>query len=156
MFIAPGPTGVWIISPNGEYLDKIAVPDNPSNCNWGDNDRQTLYITAGKSLYRIRLAAITGVNDHGALKKESYRLYTNYPNPFNPSTIITFDLPVSQNVKLTVFDILGNETETLLNSYLSSGRHIITFNADTFPSGIYLYQLEAGNFVESKKMILLR
>ena len=151
-----GPTGVWIISPNGEYLDKIAVPDNPSNCNWGDNDRKTLYITAGKSLYRIRLAAITGVDDHGELKRKSYKLYTNYPNPFNPSTIITFDLPVSQNVKLTVFDILGNETETLLNKYLSSGKHTITFNADAFPSGIYLYQLEAGNFVQSKKMILLR
>ena len=151
-----GPTGVWIISPNGEYLDKIAVPETPSNCNWGDNDRQALYITAGKSLYRIRLTAITGFNDRGVLKRKSFKLYTNYPNPFNPSTIITFDLPVSQNVKLTVFDILGNETETLLNKYLSSGKHMITFNADALPSGIYLYQLEAGNFVQSKKMILLR
>ncbi len=151
-----GPTGVWIISPAGVYLDKIAMPENPSNCNWGDADGKTLYITAGKSLYRIRLATATSLKDQGSLQIKTFKLYANYPNPFNPSTIITFDLSKNQNVKLKVFDILGNEAGTLLNGYLSAGRHTITFNADNFPSGIYLYQMEAGNFVQSKKMVLLR
>jgi gluconolactonase len=76
-----GPTGVWIVSPSGKYLDKITMPDNPSNCNWGDADGKTLYITAGKSLYRIRLASTTGVKDEGTLIK-NFKLYPNYPNPF--------------------------------------------------------------------------
>jgi gluconolactonase len=57
-----GPTGVWIISANGDYLDKIVVPGSPSNCNWGDTDRKTLYITGGKSLYRVR-PELTDVED---------------------------------------------------------------------------------------------
>jgi gluconolactonase len=151
-----GPTGIWIISPSGVYLDKISIPETPSNCNWGDSDRKTLYITAGKSLYKIRLAEITNFEDYNSLKINSFKLYANYPNPFNPATTITFDLSESQNVKLKIFDILGNETCTLLNDYLSAGKHTIKFNADTLPSGIYLYQIEAGSFVQSKKMILLR
>ncbi|MEJ2615582.1 MAG: SMP-30/gluconolactonase/LRE family protein [Ignavibacteriaceae bacterium] len=66
-----GPTGVWIISPEGKYLDKIAMSENPSNCNWGEADGKTLYITAGKSLYRIRLAAATAVKEHGLLNISS-------------------------------------------------------------------------------------
>ena len=151
-----GPTGVWIISPEGKYLDKIAMPENPSNCNWGDADRKTLYITAGKSLYRIRLTAATGVEEHGSLNTKSFKLYANYPNPFNPLTTITFDLSKSQNVTIKIFDILGNEAGILLNGYLSAGRHLVTFNADSLPSGIYVYQMEAGSFVQSKKMVLLR
>ena len=151
-----GPTGVWIISPEGKYLDKIAMPENPSNCNWGDADRKTLYITAGKSLYRIRLATATGVEEHGSLNTKSFKLYANYPNPFNPLTTITFDLSKSQNVTIKIFDILGNEAGILLNGYLSAGRHLVTFNADSLPSGIYVYQMEAGSFVQSKKMVLLR
>ena len=151
-----GPTGVWIVSPEGKYLDKIAMTENPSNCNWGDADGKTLYITAGKSLYRIRLAIATTVREHGSLKIKTFKLYANYPNPFNPSTKITFDLFKGQNVKLKIFDILGNEQGTLLNGYLSAGKHTISFNAETFPSGVYLYQMEAGNFVQSKKMVLLQ
>ena len=151
-----GPTGVWIISPEGKYLDKIAMPENPSNCNWGDADRKTLYITAGKSLYRIRLATATGVEEHGSLNTKSFKLYANYPNPFNPLTTITFDLSKSQNVTIKIFDILGNEAGILLNGYLSAGRHLVTFNADSLPSGIYVYQMEAGSYVQSKKMVLLR
>ena len=151
-----GPTGIWIVSPGGKYLDKIAMSENPSNCNWGDADGKTLYITAGKSLYRIRLATITGIESHGSLKTKTFKLYGNYPNPFNPATTITFDLSKNQNVTLKIFDILGNEKGTLLNGYLSAGRHSITFNGDSFPSGVYLYQMEAGNFVQTKKMVLLR
>ena len=151
-----GPTGVWIISPEGEYLDKIAMSETPSNCNWGDTDRKTLYITAGHSLYRIRIGEITGTRDQGYLQTGSFKLYANYPNPFNPTTTIAFNLPKSQNVKLKIFDILGNEAETLLNNYLPAGRHSVIFNADELPSGVYFYELQAGNLIESKKMILLR
>ena len=151
-----GPTGIWIVSPEGKYLDKIAMTENPSNCNWGDAIGKSLYITAGKSLYRIRLAAATAVKEQGSLITKAFKLYENYPNPFNPSTTITFDLSKGQNVKLKIFDILGNKQGTLLNGYMSSGRHTIVFNADSFPSGVYFYQMQAGNFIQSKKMVLLR
>jgi gluconolactonase len=151
-----GPKGVWIISPEGIYLDKIVMPENPSNCNWGDPDRKTLYITSGSSLYRIRLAQATEVKDRGSLFNGSFKLYANYPNPFNPTTTISFNLPVGQNVDLRIFDVLGNEAETLLNSYFSAGSHKVTFNAKGFPSGVYFYRLKTGNLVQSKKMILLR
>ena len=151
-----GPTGVWIISPSGVYLDKITMPENPSNCNWGDADGKTLYITAGSSLYRIRLATVSSTEEHGSLETKSFKLYANYPNPFNPLTTIAFDLSKSQNVTLKIFDILGNEAGTLLKSYLSAGRHTVIFNADSFPSGVYLYRMEAGSSIKSKKMILLR
>jgi gluconolactonase len=88
-----GPTGVWIVSPSGTYLDKIATPETPTNCAWGDGDRKTLYITAGTSVYRIRLAASTGIHDHGSLEPGSFKLYANYPNPFNPATNLRFTVP---------------------------------------------------------------
>lgn len=151
-----GPTGVWIISPEGKYLDKIAMPENPSNCNWGDADQKTLYITAGQSLYRIRLAETTSKKDQRYLQRECFKLYANYPNPFNPTTTIAFNLSANQNVELRIYDILGNKSETILNRYFTAGRHEVVFNAEGLPSGIYFYQLKAGNLVQSKKMLLLR
>ena len=105
-----GPTGVWIVSPAGTLLDKILVPapdNSPSNCNWGDADRKTLYITSGKSLYKIRLASTTGVRDHGSVLPLAFHLYANYPNPFNPATMISYQLAVNSMVTLNVYDPLG-------------------------------------------------
>ena len=90
----------------------------------------------------------------------TYFLSQNYPNPFNPSTIISYQLPVSGKVTLKVFDVLGSEVETLVNEYRSAGSYEIEFNPASSiknpASGIYFYQLKAGEFVETKKMILLR
>jgi hypothetical protein len=132
------------------------MSENPSNCNWGDTDGKTLYITAGKSLYRIRLVIATGVEENDYIRTNTFKLYANYPNPFNPSTTISFDLLKSQNIKLKIFDILGNEESTLVNRFLSAGKHTVIFNAGSFPSGVYVYRLQAGSFMQSKKMILLR
>jgi gluconolactonase len=151
-----GPTGVWIISPSGQYLDKIAMTETPSNCSWGDPDRKTLYITAGKSLYRIRLADATGLKDRGSLKIKSYKLYPNFPNPFNPTTEIGFQTPSYGYVSLKVYDELGRNVKTLVSELKEPGTYRITFDAKGLASGIYLYQFKAGNFIESKKMLLLR
>ncbi|MGA7160858.1 MAG: SMP-30/gluconolactonase/LRE family protein [Bacteroidota bacterium] len=154
-----GPTGVWVISPAGTLLDRILfpAPDNsPSNCNWGDADRKTLYITSGKSLYRIRLASTTDVRDHGALDPQSYRLYANYPNPFNPETTITFRLAVNSMVTLDVYDLLGREIALLVNDERAAGTHTVRWDASQFSSGLYFYRLRAGSFDETKKMVLIR
>ncbi|MCF8414085.1 MAG: T9SS type A sorting domain-containing protein, partial [Melioribacteraceae bacterium] len=85
-----------------------------------------------------------------------YLLKQNYPNPFNPSTEITFSLKESANVKIVVFNSLGEEVVVLINSVIPAGYHSIEFKADNLPSGIYYYEMRAGDFREIKKMVLLR
>ena len=85
-----------------------------------------------------------------------YNLTQNYPNPFNPSTKIKYSIPQISNVTIKVFDILGNEIETLVNEEKHTGVYEITWYAEEIPSGVYFYQLKAGDFVESKKMVLLK
>jgi CubicO group peptidase (beta-lactamase class C family) len=83
-------------------------------------------------------------------------LLQNYPNPFNPSTSIQYAISSRQFVKLTVYDLLGREIETLVNEEKPSGTYEITWYAENLPSGVYFYQLKAGSFIETKKMLLLK
>ena len=85
-----------------------------------------------------------------------YTLYQNYPNPFNPTTKIRYSVPQSSNVMIKVFDVLGNEIETLMNEEKPAGVYEISWYAASLPSGIYFYTINAGNFIETKKMILLK
>jgi gluconolactonase len=151
-----GPTGVWVISPEGICLDTIVMPETPSNCSWGDADRKSLYITAGKSLYRIRLAGTTSVKDQGFLPSKSFKLNQNYPNPFNPSTIIEYQIKKSGFMTIKVFDMLGCEVTTLVNEYIHPGIHTIEWKASGVPSGIYFCQLKVGNFAQTKKLVLIK
>ncbi|MBI4427718.1 MAG: T9SS type A sorting domain-containing protein [Ignavibacteriales bacterium] len=86
----------------------------------------------------------------------TFALQQNYPNPFNPSTEISFSLPHKSYVTLTIFDLLGREVTTPVSEELSAGSYSTRWNATGFPSGVYLYRLHAGEFVETKKLILLR
>ena len=83
-------------------------------------------------------------------------LTENFPNPFNPRTKIRYSIPQTSTVVIKVFDILGNEIETLVDEEKNTGTFEITWYAEKFPSGVYFYQLQAGSFVDTKKMILLR
>ena len=85
-----------------------------------------------------------------------FLLSQNYPNPFNPSTKIKYSVPQSANVIIKVFDILGNEIETLVNEEKPAGTFEITWHSANLPSGVYFYQLKSGSFAETKKMILLK
>jgi photosystem II stability/assembly factor-like uncharacterized protein len=86
----------------------------------------------------------------------TYFLSNNFPNPFNPSTKIKYSILQSSNVVIRVFDVLGNEIETLVNEEKSVGIYEITWNAENLPSGVYFYQLQAGNYMDTKKMVLLK
>lgn len=87
---------------------------------------------------------------------ETIILYQNFPNPFNPSTVIRWQISTNSIVKLKVFDILGNEVANLINDEMSAGVYELTFNADNLPSGFYFYQLSAGDFIKTRKMILIK
>jgi len=103
----------------------------------------------------IGYGSIVGVETEVTVPEE-FVLYQSYPNPFNPSTTIKYSLPNSDIVSLKVFDILGREVAILLDEYKTAGSHAVEFNASGLASGVYFYQLRAQNFVETKKMILLR
>lgn len=86
----------------------------------------------------------------------TFSLNQNYPNPFNPSTSIAFTLGVAENVSLKVFNLMGQEVATLVNKKLNPGPHMVSFDASDLPSGIYYYRLNAGDFNETKKMLLVK
>lgn len=87
---------------------------------------------------------------------DKYRLYQNYPNPFNPVTEISFDLPHAGDVKLEIFNIMGQKVTTLVDKGLSAGHHKVEWDAYAQASGVYFYKITAGNYVETKKMMLLK
>ena len=101
--------------------------------------------------------------DPAAQMPSEFRLEQNYPNPFNPSTTIKFSIPNvistegrNLNVSLKVYDVLGNEVETLVNEFRNAGSYEIDFNATSLSSGVYFYQIKAGPFIQTKKMILTK
>jgi len=94
--------------------------------------------------------------EDGIIQASDYSLYQNYPNPFNPNTKIKYSMPKLSYVAIKVFDILGNEIETLVNEEKPNGIYEVDFNAKNLPSGVYFYRLQAGDFIETKKMVLLR
>ncbi len=87
---------------------------------------------------------------------EKFDLKPNYPNPFNPSTRISFDLPESAEVRLTVFDVLGRQVATLVNQPMKAGSHTVNFDAQRLASGVYIYRLEAGSFSMTRNMMLIK
>ncbi len=99
---------------------------------------------------------LTGIRQISNLTPNKFLLYQNYPNPFNPSTTIKFDVPKSSLIKLIIYDELGREVMTLVNEELKAGTFETEWQAVNFPSGIYFYRLKGGDFVETKKLVLLK
>ncbi|MBI1805223.1 MAG: T9SS type A sorting domain-containing protein, partial [Ignavibacteriae bacterium] len=86
----------------------------------------------------------------------SFALNANYPNPFNPSTLISYNLPEESNAHLVVYNLLGQQVATLVDGLQSAGEHSVTFDASGLSSGLYYYKLEAGKNVQVNKMMLLK
>jgi hypothetical protein len=104
---------------------------------------------------------IVGIESQKPPWKDRFVLYQNYPNPFNPATTIRYNLPKTSHVTLKIYDLLGQEIRTLINSKQLSGEHSVTWNGvdnlgREVSSGIYIHQIQAGKHVESRKMVLLR
>lgn len=100
--------------------------------------------------------AATAVAAEHEDKPAEFALHQNFPNPFNPVTQIGYDLKETANVKLTVYNMLGQEVAVLVNSKMAAGRHQVSFNAADLSSGFYIYRIEAGNFTATKKLMLIK
>jgi hypothetical protein len=98
---------------------------------------------------------VTGLKNSKIIP-DKFVLEQNYPNPFNPSTIIKYQIPKQEFVSLKVFDALGNEVATLVNDEQQAGSHNVNFNSAGLASGIYFYKIQAGNFIATKKMVLMK
>ncbi len=107
-------------------------------------------------LYYFRNDDVSGIQTISNIIQPQYRLYQNFPNPFNPSTKIRFDLPGNSPIRLSVYDMSGREVSVLVNQKLNTGSYEYTWNAEELSSGVYFYNLTAGEFSESKKMLFLK
>jgi hypothetical protein len=118
------------------------------------DDPDTGLVNAGMQL--LLPEALVGIDDEENYSPSEFSLEQNYPNPFNPSTKIYFNLPSDATARLTVYNLLGEKTVELLNSYLTAGRHSVTFNASGYPGGVYFYSLESNGSILNKKMLLIK
>ncbi|HWA07242.1 MAG TPA: T9SS type A sorting domain-containing protein [Ignavibacteria bacterium] len=87
---------------------------------------------------------------------DKFELNQNYPNPFNPSTQLSYDLKTDGNVKLTVFNLVGQSVRVLVDGYQTAGYYEVTFDANDLPAGIYLYKLQVGDYSSVKRMTLVK
>ncbi len=151
---------------NYEYLitayDGGAVPayDKVKVALWKKSNEEIIYsnpaltsLNSGAVIIHKSVFAKDGVE---SLQPEVYTLEQNYPNPFNPTTKISFSIPEAGLVQLKVYNLLGEEVATLSNEEKLPGRYEVVFDANNLSSGVYLYSIRAGNYTESRKMILLK
>jgi hypothetical protein len=170
---------------NYQYVDSVLYADSVAEAYAGNHNTTTYYnkfwetaknFTIGlfqKASYSIACViysewidagGLTDISDDKNELPSGFNLSQNYPNPFTPSTAIKYTIPSviasgtkqSQFVTLKVYDLLGNEVVTLINEEKSAGSYEVNFNAAGLPSGIYFYKLQAGSFIETRKMVLLK
>jgi flagellar hook assembly protein FlgD len=105
---------------------------------------------------RIGSIVVTSVAPVSSTIPREFNISQNYPNPFNPRTTIRLDVPQASNVNITVFNILGREVATIVNEELKPGEYEVQWDATDVASGTYFYKVTAGNFVQTRKMVLLK
>ncbi|REL38125.1 T9SS C-terminal target domain-containing protein [Rhodohalobacter sp. SW132] len=172
-----GVAEVWLGGiENGEMIAEVQIEDTGSNASYSTFSAPTARDITGSHDVYLRFTGSDGVPELFRLQSLSFsteittssesiadgtnprefRLQQNYPNPFNPSTVITYQLPAGDQVSLKVFDMLGREVATLVDGMVSSGEHRVTFDASNLTSGMYIYRLQAGERVQTRKMMLIK
>jgi photosystem II stability/assembly factor-like uncharacterized protein len=159
LFAGVSGTGVYLSTDNGSNWELVSEglpsPIYPQS-----------FVTSGDKIFlaawyeglfwRPLSELVSSVEDFNNIVPTNFNLYQNYPNPFNPTTKIKYSVPQTSQVQIKVYDVLGNEIETLVSEEKSAGTYELIWYAVNLPSGIYFYQLIAGSFVQTKKMILLK
>jgi ELWxxDGT repeat protein len=147
--------------PNGSYLVKDFNPGTgEGNASYFTLMGNTVYFKAddgvtGSELWKMPDSGFTHVKEE-IYHSIDYSLVQNFPNPFNPSTKIKYSIPHISNVVIKVFDILGNEIEVLVDEEKPAGTYELTWYANQIPSGVYFYTLQAGDFIDTKKMVMMK
>jgi hypothetical protein len=145
------------------FVSGAGTSNSPRDYSYTDNN-----LSSGRYTYRLKQIDNNGeFSYHGSVEivigsaPQEFALLQNYPNPFNPSTVISFQLPVNSQVTLKVYDVLGKEVATLVNEEMKAGSYTVPFsasngNTSTLASGVYIYRLNAGSFVSTKKLVLMK
>ncbi|MBU2493993.1 MAG: T9SS type A sorting domain-containing protein, partial [Bacteroidetes bacterium] len=147
---SPAATAATVV--NDPFFNNVSYLGafNPADGIWTEN-------WTALSKYGFTPSTTVDVNEDQMVGVPSnYSLDQNYPNPFNPATTIRFAVPEAANVKLRVFNILGQQVAELINGFRNAGTYNINWNAENVSSGVYIYRLEAGSNVITKKMTLLK
>jgi hypothetical protein len=150
-------------------LNTVAYPSSSSIGAYNNNNVYSQYwngviddirfynrALADSEIIELYHETITGIRSDNNSMPQGFLLLQNYPNPFNPSTVISYQLSVDSKVSLKVYNVLGKEVTTLVDGEQRAGEHSVNFNANNLTNGVYFYQLNAGNFTQTKKMVLLK
>ncbi len=154
-----------------EYIKKLYQPDNLNFGSMSANEKISLldkivlfklfelallnHIPSGRPLSRMDIDKKPLYNVKNEIPK-SFKLQQNYPNPFNPTSTIKYEIPKNSFVKIVIYDLLGREVKTLVNEVKEPGYYTVLVDASNFASGVYIYHIEAGDFVQSRKMVLIK
>ena len=141
LYTAPSVSKTIIIYAAGNSVNFNGINDSGDMWNFAPNKNVVISAVAGININQVPF---------------NYNLEQNYPNPFNPTTTIRYSIPGIQYVSIKVFDILGRDVATLVSGLQTRGLHSVKFDGSKLPGGIYLYRMRAGNFAETKKLILLK
>jgi hypothetical protein len=122
---------------------------------WRVNAKNTAGTSQYSSVWKFGTFPV-GLKKIGSEILNEFKLYTNYPNPFNSATSIKFDIPKESNVKLVVYDVLGKEITVLMNYKIQAGRYEVVWDGTDHPSGVYFFRMITNEYVETKKMVLIK
>ncbi len=156
-FAQPNPDTLWTRTYGGSSIDEAYSVQQTADGGYIVAGWTTSFGAGDADFYLVK----TGPEQSGAELStipmpSQYILYPAFPNPFNPSTQITFTLPKAGEVSLKVFNLLGQEVISLVRGTQSAGTHAVTFDGSALASGIYFYRLQAGDFVQTQKMVLMK
>jgi len=160
-----GSRKIWKLKYNGISVteDSLIMTGSSSIYSFGTDQQNELYVcSANNSIFRFNKSDLVGVNNNVTSVPSDFTLSQNYPNPFNPGTSIKYSIPELSKVKITIYDAVGKEVNTLVNTSQLSGQYNILWNGkdavgNAVPSGVYFYNLTAGNiFSETKRMVLVK
>ncbi len=147
---------VYKTTNGAQQWQEINLPSYYINNLYFLNEQTGWLIGNNGTILKTTTGGITFANSNSSFIPDNFSLSQNYPNPFNPSTTINYELPITNYVSIKIYNVLGNEIETLVNENQDAGSYSVDFNASSLPSGIYFYKLVTEKFSETKKMILVK
>ncbi len=160
IFISSGSLSTTVINKFSQIVDSINALVSQNKVEWKEISaaKQIWDSVYNRQPFWIKCENLPplGIEQISYTVPGSFALYQNYPNPFNPETIINYELRVTSYVQLKIFNVLGEEVTTLVNEELRPGTYEVTWEGSNYSSGVYYYRLSAGEYIDTKKMVLIK